>query len=200
MLVEECFDNLMESSNEEDYIPSIDHISSISHGVSILADLNDTAIECMEKDLLEEAGESLLQAIEAIPKIQSLLEKEPIKKQMAFDYSYICTIFYNMAVVYQKCSSLEDCRLFLDKTLQCMKKLDIFKFNQKTVDVNLQQGKDNSEFGKNYIPKTSNEINSALVILRFLSKYTLQYCAVLSQLSLHEEALQKSKEAALYCQ
>ncbi|CAI2376202.1 unnamed protein product [Moneuplotes crassus] len=190
----------MESSNEEYSIPSIDNIRSVSHGVSILADLNESAIEYIQKDMLEEAGESLLHAIEAIPRVQFLLEKEPIEQQKVFDYSYVCTIFYNMAVIYQKLSGLEDCKLFLEKTLKCMKKLDIFKFTQKIVDHRFENMKNNEEFAQSYTPKTSKEINSALVLLRFLSKFTLQYCAVLSQLSFHEEALKKSKEAAFYCQ
>lgn len=38
------------------------------------------------------------------------------------------------------------------------------------------------------------------MILRYFLKFTLQHCAVLSQLSMHKEALQKSKEAAKFWQ
>ena len=69
-----------------------------------------------------------MHAIEAIPKVQSLLELEPIAKQSSFDYSYVWTIFYNMAVVYQKLSGLEDCKLFLEKWIKCLKKLDLYKY------------------------------------------------------------------------
>lgn len=50
------------------------------------------------------------------------------------------------------------------------------------------------------LPSKTLELNEALMMLRYYSKFTLQYCAVLSQLSLHEEALVKAKRASQSCE
>ena len=39
----------------------------------------------------------------------------------------------------------------------------------------------------------SLSVNEWLMTLRYYSKFTLQYCAVLSQLSMHDEALENAK-------
>ena len=140
MLVEDWFDNLLDSSEEEKSVQAITSIKSVEHGISLIADLNETAIEYIEKELYEEAGESLLHAFEAIPKIEKLREKSSKPDAIKFDYSYFCTIYYNIAWVYQKLSGLEDCREFLEKWLTWMTKLDLYKYIQN--DSNIKRDND----------------------------------------------------------
>lgn len=51
MLVEDCFDNLLDSSDENELESdvSLTKITSVTHGISILADLNETAIQYIQR-------------------------------------------------------------------------------------------------------------------------------------------------------
>lgn len=116
MLIEDKLERLLESSDDNSVI-EISSIKTVDHGISVIADLNETAIEYIEKGMYEDAGETLLQAYGAIPRIEKLHQEESKGKATKLDYSYFCTIYYNIACVYQKLSLLKDCRLFLDKCL-----------------------------------------------------------------------------------
>ena len=80
MLEEEWFDNLLNSSDEDDPQVDIASIKTTQQGISTIADLNETAVEYIEKGKYEDAGNTLLYAYEAIPIIERLHKEESKSK------------------------------------------------------------------------------------------------------------------------
>ena len=81
MIEEEWFDNLLNSSDEVDTPINISSIKTVDQGISTIADLNETAVEYIEKEKYEDAGNTLLYAYEAIPLIERLHIEENKKKE-----------------------------------------------------------------------------------------------------------------------
>jgi hypothetical protein len=104
MLVEDCYGDNEDVSEDQRSPQAITTIKSVDHGITMIADLNETAIEFIYKEMYEEAGESLLYAFEAIPKIEKLHKESKNVNAGPLDYSYFSTIYYNLAFIYQKLS------------------------------------------------------------------------------------------------
>ena len=82
-------------------------------------------------------------------------------------------IFYNMALCYQKLSSLEECALCLETCLD--------------------------HLGTDYLNLNDKSIAMRLVKLKMECKIRMQLCAILSQLHRHKEALDQAYESAKIC-
>lgn len=167
------------SSSENTINMNSEEVTSI---VPILSDLNETAVEMINQDMVEEAFDSLLKAEYIISSLlpggdEQVFDKQNIMAKM--EDTFVCTIYYNLAWVCQKLSRLEDWVKFLDKSIQflnnyCERKGEFL--HSETVH------KLTPKPGQKKIPK-AEEYNDLLMKYRYLTKFNLQYCAVLSQLS-----------------
>jgi hypothetical protein len=93
----------------------------------ILLELNETAIEMINQELNEEALDSLLKAeyiiSVLIPTASTPRELKSLpndKRPEQIDDTHICTIYYNIACVFQKLSKLEECVKYLEKCIDIL--------------------------------------------------------------------------------
>lgn len=97
--------------------------NDITSIVPILSDLNETAVEMINQDMIEEAFDSLIKAEYIISSLlpsrensedsKSADKEGKLKVSSQLEDTFVCTIYYNLACVCQKLSKLEEWTRFL---------------------------------------------------------------------------------------
>lgn len=112
--------SIQNSFSDSDNDSKSDDITSIA---PILSDLNETAVEMINQDMIEEAFDSLIKAEYIISSLlpsrensedsKSSNKETKLKLSSQLEDTFIWTIYYNLACVCQKLSKLEECTRFL---------------------------------------------------------------------------------------
>jgi hypothetical protein len=179
--IEKQYQNESESISDESPM----RIENTNNTAQILWELNETAVEMITQDLNAEALDSLLKA-EYIISVLVPIENTPSemknlandKRPDQVDDTHMCTIYYNIAWWCQKLSKLEKCVKYLEKWIDmlvshCSKTSNLLIFDG---EAKLTHFKDNTK-------PIAERYNDLLMKYRYLTKFNLQLCAVLSQLS-----------------
>ena len=159
---------------------------SIENIIPILSELNETAVEMINQEMYEEALDSLLKAEYIITTLLPNTLRSggnksdwPSRKDKGeIDKTYISTIYYNLAWVWQKLSKLEQCIKYLDKAIE--------KLNEhckENTEMIISENTAKLVYPKNSKSPRAAEYNDLLMKYRYLTKFNLQFWAVLSQTS-----------------
>ena len=92
----------------------------------------------------------------------------------------VLMILYNLACINQMAGSFEECTKYIDAS--------IFNMSQKSTDITPEDG----------LSLNKLAASAKMLKTRFLCKFHLQMCAVLSQLNRHREGLYHGYNAILY--
>jgi len=152
-------------------------INKIHEVLSILAELNESAVEMLIQESYEDAADYLLKA-EYVITMYSPTNNSTNHKHSIED-TYICTIYYNLACVCQKVGKLDEWVKYLEKGIKALE--EYYKKNGSDIAINSDSAK---LINNNNIKYTrAAQYNDSLMKYRYLTKFNLQLCAVLSQLS-----------------
>ena len=173
---------IMDSSYDSDDPP--ENIQNMADILPILAELNESAVECINQENYEEALDSLLKAEYVISVLIPSKSGAQISNQISstsipqVENTYISTIYYNLAWVCQKLSKLEEWVKYLNKWITALE-----TYWKLSTSIQLHENYTKLVINNsNSLPKAS-QYSDLLMKYRYLAKFNLQLWAVLSQLS-----------------
>lgn len=160
----------------------------------------DNIIELNKKSIeLIEANEKLDQALIKLKQAEEKLERIIIDFNGNIDKKLLMVILHNISCCYQKLKDNENCTTYLDAVIYHLESLLILKYNISFSNqkINLEP----SEINLGLMEKQEFNARGDLILeLRYLAKFNLQMCAVLSQSGKHKEALINSHKAEYICE
>eukprot|EP00347_Sterkiella_histriomuscorum_P010654 403375442 len=126
----------------------------------VLAELNDSSIQFIKREMYEKA----LNLLQKAYGIMDVVDFDLCRR----DRFHLFILFHNMALCYQKMQMLDECAQCIEQSLEYLP-MDQFNLQEKSI---------------------SNRMKK----LQILGKLKMQYCAILSQVHRHKDALDQAKE------
>lgn len=154
-----------------------DEVKSVQDVLNVLSELNESAVELIMHDVFDEAWDYLLKAEYVLTVLLPIAVQKDPKAQI--EDTFISTVYYNLAWVFQKVGKLDDWVKYLEK---CIKELEKYWVKNGTDIINTKNGA-KLEQRVTALQKRSSKYNDLLMKYRYMTKFNLQLCAVLSQLS-----------------